>query len=95
MEDCKLMATPMITNPKKVMTLDSELVDPRIYRKLIGSLMYLVNTRTNICFAVSTLSQIMVELRQVHWVAEKHVLRYLRGTIEYGLMYLGGDRVEL
>jgi hypothetical protein len=50
MEDCKLMATPMITNMKKVITSYSKLVDPRIYRKLIGSLMYLVNTRTNICF---------------------------------------------
>jgi hypothetical protein len=32
MEDCKPMATPMITNLKKVITSDSELVDPRIYR---------------------------------------------------------------
>ena len=40
------MVTPMVTNLKKVVTSDSELVDPRIYRKLIGSLMYLVNTKT-------------------------------------------------
>jgi hypothetical protein len=37
----------------------------------------------------------MVEPRQVHWIAVKHVLRYLRGTMEYGLRYLGGDGVEL
>jgi hypothetical protein len=57
--------------------------------------MYLVNTRPNICFVVNTLSQFMVELRQVHWVATKHVLRYLTGTVEYGLRYLGGDGVRL
>jgi hypothetical protein len=71
MEDCRPMATPMVTNLKKVVTSDSELVDPRIYRQLIGSLMYLVNTRPDICFVVNTLSQFMVELRQVHWIASE------------------------
>ena len=37
----------------------------------------------------------MVELRQVHWVAAKHVLRYLHGTIGYGLRYTVGDGVKL
>jgi hypothetical protein len=64
MEDCRPMATPMITNLKKVVTSDSELVDPRLYRQLIGSLMYLVNTRPDICFVVNTLSQFMVEPRK-------------------------------
>jgi hypothetical protein len=66
MEDYKLMATPMITNLKKIDTSNSELVDPRIYRQLVGSLMYLVNTRLDICFAVNTLSEFMVEPRRVH-----------------------------
>jgi hypothetical protein len=37
----------------------------------------------------------MVEPRQEHWVAAKHVLRYLRGTVEYGLRYLGDGEVKL
>jgi hypothetical protein len=95
MEDFRPMATPMVTNLKKVITSVSELVDPRIYKQMIGSLMYLVNTRPYICFIMNTLSQFMVEPRQVHWIATKHVLRYLRGTMEYGLRYLGGYGVEL
>jgi hypothetical protein len=71
MEDCKPMATPTITNLKKVTTLDSELVDPTLYRQLIGSLMCLVDTWPYICFAVNTLSQFMVEPRKEHWVATK------------------------
>jgi hypothetical protein len=56
----------MITILKKVGASDSDLVDPTMYKQLIGSLMYLVSTRPNICFAVNTLSQFMVEPRQVH-----------------------------
>jgi hypothetical protein len=81
MEDCKPMATPMINNLKKVTTPDLELVDPTLYRQLIGSLMYMVNTELDICFAVNTLSQFMVEPRLQHWVTTKHVLRYLWGTM--------------
>jgi hypothetical protein len=37
----------------------------------------------------------MVESRQVYWVATKHVLRYLRATIGFGLRYVGGDGLRL
>jgi hypothetical protein len=57
--------------------------------------MYLVNTKPDIFFAVSTLSQFMVELRHFHWVLMKHVLRYLRGIIGYGLRYVLGGEVRL
>ena len=66
MEDCRPMYTPMITNWKKLHASEGELVDPTFYRQLIGSLMYLVNTRPDMSFAVNTLSQFMVELRRVH-----------------------------
>jgi hypothetical protein len=95
MEDCRPMSTPMITNWKKLSDSDSQLVDATIYRQLIGSLMYLVNTRENICFVVNTLNQYMVEPRSVHMVGEKHVLRYIAGTVDYGLDYVRGDGVIL
>ena len=78
------MATLMITNWKKVDTSEDDEADPTLYRQLIRSLMYLVNTRPNICYAVNTLSQFMVEPRRAHWAAAKHILRYLRGTVKYG-----------
>jgi hypothetical protein len=57
--------------------------------------MYLVNTRLDICFVVNALNQFMVEPRRVHWVAAKHVLRYLWRMVDYGLDYVRGDRVKL
>ena len=54
MEDCRPMSTPMITNWKKLHASEGELVNPTLYRQLIGSLMYLVNSRPDLCFAVNT-----------------------------------------
>jgi hypothetical protein len=95
MEDCRSMSTPMIINLRKLNVSEDELVDPTLYMQLIGSLMYLVNTRPNIFFVVNTLNQFMVESRRVHWVVAKHVLRYLHGTMDFGLRYLRVRIVQL
>jgi hypothetical protein len=95
MGDSRPMTTPMITYWKKLHASKSQLVDSTLYRQLIGSLMYLVNTRLDIFFAVNTLNQFMVEPRRVHWVVEKHVLRYLCGMVDYGLDYHRGYGVHL
>jgi hypothetical protein len=89
------MSTPMITNWKKLSASDSQLVDATAYRQLIGSLMYLVNTRPDICFSVNTLSQYMIDSRSVHMVGEKHFLRYVAGTVDFGLDYVKGDGFSL
>ena len=77
MLDCKDMATPMDTNLKLLYDETSELVDMTQYKQIIGSLMYMMNTRENICFYVNTLSQYLVKPKHVHLIAAKHVMRYL------------------
>jgi hypothetical protein len=66
MEDYIPMSTPMVTNWKTLSASDSQLVDATIYRYLISSFMYLVNTRPDICFVMNTLGQHMVESMSVH-----------------------------
>jgi hypothetical protein len=95
MLECKSMNTPMEMNLKLLVDTSSELVDATLYRQIIGSLMYLTNTRPNICFAMNTLSQYLVELRRVHLVVAKHVMRYLKGTLDYGLCYIGDHDFKL
>ena len=56
MMDCKAMTTPMASNLKLLSDASSELVDTMMYRQMIGSLMYLMNIRPYICFAMNTLS---------------------------------------
>jgi hypothetical protein len=97
MTDCKPMPTPMVMNLKKLSKNSSASaeIDPHLYRQLIGSLMYMVNTRPDICYVVSVLGQFMNQPRQTHWIAGKRVLRYLRGTIGYGLRYASGVDMRL
>ena len=62
---------------------------------MIGSLMYPTNTRPYICFAVNTLSQFLTNPRHVHLIAAKHILRYLKGTIDYGLKYEVNQKIKM
>jgi hypothetical protein len=81
---CKSMYTHMETNLKLLVDTSSELVDATLYRQIIGSVMYLTNTRLDICFS---LSQYLVEPIRVHIVVAKHMMRYLKGTLDFGLYY--------
>jgi hypothetical protein len=81
------MNTHMEAKLELLVNTSLELIDATLYMHIIGSLMYLTNTRPDIYFSVNTLSQFLVEPRRVHLVAAKHVMRYLKGTIDCGLSY--------
>eukprot|EP00253_Pinus_taeda_P013847 PITA_13847 len=95
MVKCKPIQTPLAGNWRKEDATSGKVVVATVYRKLVGSLMYLVNTRPDLCFAVNQLSQAMFQLTILFWKAVKHVLRYLRGTSQYGLWYRRTERVKL
>ena len=60
MLDCKVMAKLMESKLKLLCDTSLEIVDAILYIKMIGSLMYLMNTIPNVFFAVNTLSQYML-----------------------------------
>ena len=76
MMDC--ITTPMASNLKLLSVSSSDSVDAMMYRQMICSLIYLMNTKLDICFVVNT-------LRHVHLMVAKHAVSYLEGTVEYGL----------
>ena len=85
--DCKAMTTPMPSNMKLLSDASSKTVDAMMYHQMIGSLMYLMNMRLDIFFAMNTFSQFMTDPRHVYLTTAKHILRYLKGTLDYGLKY--------
>ena len=87
MMDCKVMIKPMASNLNLLSDASSKSVDTMMYRQMIGFLMYLTNTRPYIFFVVNTLSQFLIDSRHVHLITAKHILRYLKGTVDYGLKY--------
>ena len=95
MMDCKAMTTPMASHLKLLSDASSEVVDAMMYRQMIGSLMYLMNTRPDICFAMNTLIQYLTDPIHVHLTAAKHILRYLKGTVDYGFKYKNDQRINL
>ena len=81
---CKSMYTPMETKLNLLVDTLSKLVDATLHRQIIGSVMYLTNTRLDICFS---LTQYLVVPKRVHIVAAKHMMRYLKGTLYFSLYY--------
>ncbi len=90
MSDCKPRTTPC--EQKLEYTNESEQIDPRRCREVVGSLIYLMTcTRPDISWVVSKLSQKLSCPRMGDLVTAKHVLRYLKGTIEYELCFRKGN----
>ncbi|KAJ9560140.1 hypothetical protein OSB04_005300 [Centaurea solstitialis] len=88
MEDCNPSQFPM--EHKEELTKDEEgvLVDPTQYRSIIGGLRYLTHTRPDISYAVGIVSRFMERPTLKHMQAVKRILRYVRGTVDYGLIYV-------
>lgn len=86
MQQCKKALTPM--NAEKIQGKDgSGNIDAKMYRSLIGGLNYLVYTRPDISFSVSMVSRYMSNTTKLHCAVAKRVLRYIAGTINFGLWY--------
>ena len=85
----------MASNLKLFSDASSKAVDDTMYRQMIGSLMYLTNTRPYIFFAMNTLSQFLIDPRHVHLIFAKHILKYLKGTVDYGLKYDVNQKINL
>ncbi|CAL2265939.1 unnamed protein product [Prunus armeniaca] len=95
LKDCKSVATPLAVNEKLSKVDGSDLADETLYRQMVGSLLYLTATRPDIMFASSLLARFMHNPTKKHMGTAKRVLRYIQGTISYGIAYEKGKGAVL
>ncbi|KAE8721951.1 hypothetical protein F3Y22_tig00014773pilonHSYRG00058 [Hibiscus syriacus] len=79
--------TPMVVALKLCKDGGSSLSNPQLYRSVVGTLLYLNHTRPNIAFSVNNVAQYMHDPQECHWVTVKRILRYLSGTLDFGLVF--------
>ena len=96
MGDCNPIATPLATGAdlaridEPLTQAESEEMEKTPYRSIVGSLMYALNgTRGELGYAVGILSRYLELPEKQHYTAAKRVLRYLKGTLDHGLIYNG------
>ncbi|KAJ9557676.1 hypothetical protein OSB04_012290 [Centaurea solstitialis] len=95
MTDCSPIKTPMPTGNLLGPDLAGKPVDQKIYRSMIGSLLYLTATRPDIMFATCFCARFQANPKESHLAAVKRILRYLKGTPELGLWYPKDSSFEL
>ncbi|CAJ2661640.1 unnamed protein product [Trifolium pratense] len=87
LDDCKIMNTPMHSTTNMSKSEDEGKVDQKVYRGMIGSLLYLTASRPDILFSVCLCARFQSDPRESHLTAVKRIFRYLKGTTNLGLLY--------
>jgi hypothetical protein len=95
MIDSKSISTPLGTNGNLDSDASGNMVDQKLYRSMIGSLLYVTISRPDVIFSVCICSRFQASARESHLKATKRILRYLKHTQNVGLWYPKGAKFEL
>jgi hypothetical protein len=95
MTDCKSSPTPFLSGLKLEDGGETPMVDSTLYIKLVGNLLYLTHSRPDLSYAVGAVSKFMQEMHELHWKATKCILRYVQGTITFGIHYATDSTLDL
>jgi len=93
MEDFKHVLTPMVTGCKLSIDDSSKDVDQRLYRSMIGSLLYVTTSQPYGIEVVGQVARFQAAPKESHIIVIKRILRYLNGTAKYGLWYPKGNNL--
>lgn len=85
MLEAKSIASPMVTGLKLSKEGSDLLPDPSMYRSVVGALQYATIIWPEISYAMIKVCHFMSCTLESHWVAVKRILRYLKGTVSFGL----------
>lgn len=94
MTACKPMDTPMMAKTKGL-TSTTPFSDPAHYCNLVGAFQYLTLTRADLAYSVNFVSQFMHSPIEAHFKMVKHILRYVKGTIDFRLHFSSNSTLDL
>ena len=96
MEESNPTDTPVDVGMKLMKGKDGESVNKEKYQSVVGSLLFLsTRTRPDIAYAVGTTAKFSASPTKSHWTAVKRILRYIKGTLDLGLLYSNEESVNL
>jgi hypothetical protein len=95
MKDAKPIKTLMGTNGHIDLNTGGKSVDQKVYRSMIGSLVYLCASRSDIMLSVCMCARFQADPKEAHLTAVKRTLRYLVHTPKFGLWYPRGSTFDL
>jgi hypothetical protein len=95
LENAKSIKTPMATNGHLDLDEGGSIVDHKLFRSIIGSLLYITVARPDVMFSVCMCARFQTSPREVHLKAAKRILRYLKHTPNIGLWYPKGAQFKI
>jgi len=95
MSNSKAVGNPIVPCNKLTKEGNEAKVDAKKFKQMVGSLMYLTETRPDLMYAVSLVSRYMEAPDESHLQAVKRIMRYLKGTEKFGILYKRKGNGEL
>ena len=87
--------TPMATNTKLGIDPSGQPVDITLYRSMIGCLLYLTASHSDICFSVDVCARFQANPKMTHLIVVKKIIKYVSGTCDFVLFYSKESNVSL
>ena len=87
MDKSSKISTPMSTNLRLTEDKEGKDVDQTLYRRMIGSLLYLTVSRPDISFSIGVCARFQSKPKESHLTAVKRIFKYLKETLEVGIWY--------
>jgi hypothetical protein len=86
------VSTPMVERPHLLSNMQQELVDPTLYRSMVGKLLHLTHTRPDITYSVSVVSRFIARPQAAHLQAVRRIFWYLSCTADFGILFGRGGK---
>ncbi|XP_050918394.1 secreted RxLR effector protein 161-like [Lathyrus oleraceus] len=94
LKNCNTAITPSETNHKLDSNVKGDDINVTTFKQLVGSLKYLYNTISAICYVVGIVSRFMNKPKWSHYQTSIRILRYIKRTLRYGVLFHSGVKSD-